>query len=125
MLLVIGLLQWWYTDGWRQRVKLVANRLDGTIDYFSIDLLLKTLFAPYRQISAGRVEGSLEVQLRALIDKLFSRVIGAFIRIIILIIGGVMIAIHALLGLVVLIGWGLVPVLPIVGLVLTVIGKTP
>jgi hypothetical protein len=125
MVLVIGLLRWWYTDGWRQRVKLVSNRLDGTIDYFSIDLLLKTLLAPYRQISAGKVDGSLEVQMRALIDKLFSRIIGMFIRLIILIIGGVMITIHVLIGLIILIGWGLVPLLPIAGIVLTAIGRTP
>lgn len=124
MLLVLGLLRWWYTDGWRQRVKLVANRLDGTIDYFSIDLLLKTLFAPYRQISAGRVDGPLEVQLRALIDKLFSRVIGAFIRVIILIIGGITIAAHVVIGLFILLGWVLMPVFPVAGIVLTLIGRT-
>lgn len=125
MLLVLSLLRWWYTDGWRQRVKLVANRLDGTIDYFSIDLLLRTLFAPFRQISAGRVDGSLEVQMRALIDKLFSRIIGMFIRIIILVIGGVVIATQVLIGLLILIGWGLVPVLPAAGIIMAVIGVTP
>lgn len=124
MLLVLGLLRWWYTDGWRQRVQLVANRLDGTIDYFSIDLLLKTLFSPFRQISAGRVDGSLEVQMRALIDKLFSRVIGMFIRLIILVIGGVMIALHVLIGLLLLVGWGLVPLLPVAGVILSVLGVT-
>jgi hypothetical protein len=125
MLLVLSLLRWWYTDGWRQRVKLVANRLDGTIDYFSIDLLLRTLFAPFRQISAGRVDGSLEVQMRALIDKLISRIIGMFIRIIILVIGGVVIATQVLIGLLILIGWGLVPVLPAAGIIMAVIGVTP
>lgn len=125
MLLVLGLLRWWYTDGWRQRVQLVANRLDGTIDYFSFDLLLKTLFSPFRQISAGRVDGSLEVQMRALIDKLFSRVIGMFIRLIILIVGGVTMAVVVLVGLVILIGWGLVPLLPLAGIIMSIVGVTP
>lgn len=125
MVLVISMLRWWYTDGWRQRVQLVANRLDGTIDYFSIDLLLKTLFSPFRQISAGRVDGSLEVQMRALIDKIFSRVIGMFIRLIILTIGGVTIALHILLGLIIVIMWGLIPLLPVAGVVMSVFGVTP
>lgn len=125
MLLVTDLLRWWYSDGWRRRVQSIANRLDGSIDYFSFDLLLKTLFAPFRQISAGRVDGPLEVQMRALVDKLFSRIIGAFIRTILLVVGAVVIAVQVLFGLVILIGWAIIPLLPIVGTVLTVAGWTP
>lgn len=123
MLLLTSLLSWWYTDGWRKRIKLVAERMEGTLDYFSFDLLLKTLFAPYRQISAGKVDGPLEVKLRALIDKLFSRIIGAFIRVIILIIGGVVISFQAIIGVVILIGWALVPLLPVAGLVVMLTGR--
>lgn len=124
MVLFISLLQWWYTDGWRARARLVANRLDSTMDFFSMDLLLKTLFSPFRQISAGRVDGSLEVKMRALIDKLFSRVIGAFIRLIILMIGGITIAFQAALGLVILLCWAVVPLLPVIGIILTATGWT-
>lgn len=123
MLLLTSLLSWWYTDGWRKRIKLVAERMEGTLDYFSFDLLLKTLFAPYRQISAGKVDGPLEVKLRALIDKLFSRIIGAFIRVIILIIGGIVISFQAIIGVVILIGWALVPLLPVAGLVVMLTGR--
>lgn len=122
MLLVTELLRWWYGDGLRERVRMIAGRLDGTIDYFSIDLLLKTLFSPFRQISAGKVDGSLEVQFRAFVDKLFSRVIGAFIRLIILIVGGVTIALQVLLSTVVLLTWLCVPLAPIVGVVLAAAG---
>ncbi len=122
MLLVTELLRWWYGDGLRGRVRMIAGRLDGTIDYFSIDLLLKTLFSPFRQISAGKVDGSLEVQFRAFVDKLFSRVIGAFIRLIILIVGGVTIALQVLLSTVVLLTWLCVPLAPIVGVVLAAAG---
>lgn len=118
MLLVTELLRWWYTTGWRGRAKLVALRLDGTIDYFSMDLLLKTLFSPYRQISAGSVDGSLEVKMRALVDKLFSRVIGAAIRVIILMIGVVTIFLQSVIGVLILLGWGLIPALPLIGLLL-------
>jgi hypothetical protein len=125
MLLITELLRWWYGDGWRLRASLVANRLDGTIDYFSVDLLLKTLFSPYRQISAGRVDGPLGVQMRAMVDKLFSRIIGAIIRLIILLIGAVAIGLQVAIGLIILVAWGILPLLPIIGLVLTFIGWTP
>lgn len=124
MLLVTELLRWWYGDGLRQRVHMIIGRLDSTIDYFSVDLLLKTLFAPFRQISAGRVDGPLGVQMRAMVDKLFSRVIGALVRLIILIIGGITIVVQAVFGLVLLAFWGIVPLLPIVGIVLSVAGIT-
>lgn len=122
MLLVTELLRWWYGDGLRLRAAMIANRLDGTIDYFSIDLLLKTLFAPFRQISAGTVDGPIGVQMRAMLDQLFSRVIGAIVRLCILIIGGIIIALQCIFSLLLIIGWGLLPLLPIAGAVLSVLG---
>ena len=113
---------WWYTAGLRQRLKKISVRLDGTIDYFSMDLLVKTLFAPFRQISAGKVDGSLEVKMRALIDRLFSRLIGAFVRSLLLVVGGVTIALQAVLALVMILLWLLVPFLPVAGIVLMISG---
>ena len=124
MLLVTELLRWWYGDGWRHRAQLIMNRLDGTIDYFSMDLLLKTLFSPFRQISAGKVDGPLGVQMRALIDRLFSRVIGAFIRLSILLIGSVTIALQITIGFIVLVLWAVIPFLPIIGCFMTLSGVT-
>lgn len=122
MLLVTELFKWWYTAGLRQRLKKISVRLDGTIDYFSMDLLVKTLFAPFRQISAGKVDGSLEVKMRALIDRLFSRLIGAFVRSLLLVVGGVTIALQAVLALVMILLWLLVPFLPVAGIVLMISG---
>lgn len=125
MLLVAELFRWWYGDGWRKRAELVALRLDSTIDYFSIDLLAKTLFAPFRQISAGKVDGPIGVQLRALVDKLMSRVIGAIVRTLILVFGGVAIGLQVAVGGVTLLIWAVLPLLPIAGIVMTVFGWTP
>lgn len=122
IMLFMSLFRWWYSDGWRQRAVVVNARLDSVLDYFSIGLLLKTLFSPFRQISAGRVDGPLGVQMRAMADKLISRAIGGVIRSAILVVGLVAIALQALFGLVILVGWLFVPVLPIVGVVLMVLG---
>lgn len=121
-MLFTSLIQWWYGDGWKWRTRLVRARLEDTIDFFSITLLLKTLFQPFRQISAGKVEGSLDERLRALADKLISRVIGAGIRLVIIAVGVIAITIHVLLGCIILIGWAIVPALPIAGIILMFTG---
>jgi hypothetical protein len=95
------------------------------MDYFSIGLLLKTLFSPFRQISAGQVRGPLAVQMRAFFDRLISRLIGAMVRITIMIVGLVAIFFSVIIGVIGLILWAFIPLLPIVGLILWLIGWMP
>lgn len=123
-MLLISLVQWWYGDGWRQRAAMARDRLAGTLDYFSIELLIQTLFSPFRQISAGGVDGPLAVKMRAFADRMISRVIGGMIRSVLLVIGVVTIALQVVLSGVLLVAWAFVPVLPVVGLVLAVVGLT-
>lgn len=124
-MLILAFTNWWYGAGWRARAVLISERLDRTLDYFSITLLLKTFFAPFRQISAGKVNGPLGVKLRAFADRMISRLIGAMIRSFVLLIGVFVIAFQALVGLAVLLIWPLVPLLPIVGLGMFLIGWVP
>lgn len=124
IMLFVSLIQWWYTDGWRRRAHIANMQLDSVIDYFSVDLLIKTLFSPYRQISAGKVDGPLGVQLRAFADRIISRIIGAMIRLVILFVGMITIALNVLVGIGILILWGITPALPIVGVVLAIMGWT-
>ena len=84
---IVGILSWWYGDGWRQRFAITRESILKTNDFFSITLLLKTLFTPFRQISAGKVRGPIGVQLQAFLDRLFSRLKGAFVRSIVIFIG--------------------------------------
>ena len=121
-MLFVSLIRWWYSDGWRLRAQKMSSKLDGVIDYFSIDLLLKTLFQPFRQDGAGRVEGSLDVKMRAFADKMISRMLGAIIRLFILVFGLIAIALYVLYTLVVLVTWFFIPLAPLVGVVLAVLG---
>jgi hypothetical protein len=125
VMFIVGILGWWYTTGWKQRAIMLKERLRGTVDYFSIDLLLKTLFAPFRQISAGKVSGSLNVQLRALFDRLLSRIIGAVVRLMMIVIGTVVIIFHSALGMVWLLAWGIIPFLPFLCLYFFMAGWQP
>jgi hypothetical protein len=122
---LVGILSWWYGAGWAQRISLIKARLNGTIDYFSIGRLSETLFSPYRQISAGAVNGSFGIKLRALSDRTISRFVGFFVRFFVIIIGVTVLALQLILGLVVIAGWIFVPLLPIMGLILYAIGWAP
>ncbi|HEY0965683.1 MAG TPA: hypothetical protein VGE13_04360 [Candidatus Saccharimonadales bacterium] len=122
---IVGLLSWWYGAGWRQRAAIIKERLASTIDYFSIDLLLKTLFAPYRQISAGSVRGPLGVKWRAFVDRTISRCIGAIIRTAVILMGCVAILFYSVIGLLVLMLWAVVPLTPIIGIAMAMIGWVP
>jgi len=122
---IVGLLSWWYGAGWKRYALTVRERLASTMDFFSIGLLFETLFSPFRQISAGRVNGSLAVKWQAFVDRLFSRCIGAVIRLCLIVAGLLWIAVVALISGVSLLLWAFVPLLPIVGLVLAMIGWTP
>ena len=103
----------------------VRDNLLAIYDYFSVDLLLKTLFSPWRQISAAKVSGNVEIQLRALFDNLVSRVIGATVRTIVMVIGSATLVVMSFIGLVRIALWPLVPILPVVFVLLAMMGWVP
>lgn len=119
------MLSWWYGAGWRARARMIRGRLERTLDFYSIDILLRTLFAPYRQISAGNVQGPLAVQWRAFVDRSISRFMGLIIRSIIVIVGSFAILFQVLIGCIVLLLWPLMPLLPLVGFIFFISGQVP
>lgn len=121
----MGLLRWWYTIGWSQRARMVMDRLDATMDFFSVGLLIRTMFSLFRQDGAGSVDGPLSVKVQAFFGRMISRVIGAMIRFTVLILGVITITLQALLGVAVLLVWTVVPLLPIAGFILMTAGWLP
>jgi len=104
---------------------MAREHLAALVDYFSIDLLLRTLFSPFRQISAGKVQGPLGVQLRAWLDRLVSRGIGAMIRLFMIVIGALAMIVATLIYSVGVVLWAVVPLLPVIGIILGVSGWVP
>lgn len=123
--MVIAFVVWWYGAGWRRRAMFVRDRLARIMDAFSIDLLLKTLFSPFRQISNVSVDGPIGVRIRAWFDKLISRIIGAIVRMLTIIAGVIVLLLAVVWGVAVLLAWPLIPLLPIVGLILSFMGWLP
>ena len=122
-MLIFGFLQWWYLHGWSIFMHGLLDKLRNLADFFSLGLLLRTLFYPFRQISAySNDNASLQMQIQAFFDKLLSRVIGAIVRIGILIFGIIAITIEAALGVALAILWPFVPLAPVAAIILTVSG---
>lgn len=118
----VGFFTWWYGDGLNRRINDIGERLARVSDFFSVGLLAATLFSPFRQLSVGRVNGPLSVQLQAIFDNLVSRIIGAFVRSAMIIFALIASVGVLLYGIVLVAGWLLLPVLPIVGALVTVAG---
>lgn len=124
--MLISFLTWWYGKGLAWRAEKILEGIERSIDTFSLGLLIKTWFAPFRQIDAlGVLNASIEVRIKKFLDKLFSRFIGAFLRTIIMIIGVFFISFKAIWGLIMLILWLILPVLPIILAVIFTTGWTP
>lgn len=122
----MSFLTWWYGKGLAWRAEKILDGIERSIDTFSLGLLIKTWFAPFRQIDAlGVSNASIEVRIKKSFDKLFSRFIGAFLRTIIMIIGIFFISFKAIWGLAMLILWLISPVLPIILAVIFTTGWTP
>ena len=120
--MLMAFFSWWYGEGWIRQVDRVKERLARSYDYFSFSLILKTLFSPFRQISAGSVDGPLNVKFRAFIDRLVSRFVGAMVRIFVLVIGVISIIFSAVFGICYLILWPLIPAFPLIGFAMTSLG---
>ena len=122
---LVGIISWWYGNGWKSRLAMAKDALVKSFDFYSISLILRTLFSPYRQISAESGSGSVGINFRAMADKLISRVVGFIVRSFVLIFGMTVIVVQVLAGAMMAILWLVVPLLPVLGLIMYVIGWTP
>jgi hypothetical protein len=113
-MLIVALFSWWYTVGWAQLGKRAGMRIVGMLDFFSVGLLLKSLFAPFRQISVGRVQGSLSTQLHAWGDRQISRGIGAMVRLGVIVFGLLATVLMVIVSVALLVLWPFVPFVPVV-----------
>ena len=119
-MLIIALFSWWYTAGWAQLGERALKRIASVLDFFSIGLLLKSLFAPFRQISVGSVQGPLSVKLRAWGDKQISRAIGAMVRSGVIVFGLLATLMMCVVAIGLLLIWPLVPIMRLVALFIVV-----
>lgn len=117
-MLVVAFFRWWYGPGWRDNADRLKGRIKTIYLEFSIPILIRTLFSPWRRIiSYGR--GSLEERARATLDNIVSRSVGLVVRISALMAAIIMISLNVVLGSAWLVIW---PFLPVAGPILIVWG---
>ena len=123
--MLINMLFWWYAKGWGIFAKSIFSKERRLADFFSISLLVKTLFEPFRQISAGGTSSeALDARFQAFIDKSVSRFIGFFIRFFIILFGIISMAALLVVSIVLVLCWPFVPFAPVAGVVLCTMGVT-
>jgi len=108
---ILGLyLEWYLADQPKLILKGWRNFLNFNLNYFSIPLLLRTLFSPWRkyQMTYGRGV-DFGRYFETFVFNAFSRVIGLVMRIILIVSGVILEAGILLVGLFALVVWYLHP----------------
>lgn len=122
----MAFISWWYGKGWALKAEKIMESLDRSIDYFSLGILIKTWFSPFHQIDAGKFSNApFDVRMRKFFDRSFSRVFGAFLRTIVMLVGIIVIAFKAILGLITLVFWPILPAFPVLFMGVFLSGWTP
>lgn len=100
---------WWYGPGWLLAWRESLGWIKRVQRTFSADILLRTLFSPWKRIVSlpGR---SIDEKFKGFIDNLVSRTIGFFVRFATLIIALLAMLFTGIAGLALAISWPLVPV---------------
>ena len=119
-MVIISLLSWWYSEGWLEQISLTKRSFIKLADKFSIGMLLRTLFAPFRQISVGEQAGKTASLTSVIADKLISRLVGSVMRLVMVFVGTLALIIYAVISVLRLASWPLLPLAPVLGLILMV-----
>lgn len=117
---MITYFSWWYYDEllylWRS-IKIITKKF---LSSFSIAVLLRTIFDPWKKDVVYLENPSLDARLKAMVNNLFSRCIGFVIRIFTIAIGLILTGIVFTLLISVFLVWLLMPVIIITLLVMGV-----
>jgi small-conductance mechanosensitive channel len=108
---LIFLLSWWYGRGWVWIVKGTIHKIEGIAEAFSVGILIRTLFAPWKQIQS---EKTLQNFLQSTLDNFISRFIGACVRTVMLLTAIISIIGISVGGLAAIIIWPIFPALIVV-----------
>jgi len=112
-------LRWQYIESPRALVKIIGNFLRFNLSFFSIPLLLKTLIYPWRKYHESYGRGfDFKRFFSAFTFNSISRILGAIVRIILILIGGSMELFLLISGLIVFVMWIIYPLLLLMMLIL-------
>lgn len=114
------ILGWWYGAGFKDLIARFKTTFAGTVDFFSVDLLFKSLFQPFRQtLTESRYKRTFWQKLG---DALVSRAVGFVARFFIILIGVLLMALELFVLGVLLALWPIIPFMPIILVVASLMG---
>ena len=119
--MIFEMLRWWYGTGWLQATHRIGTWTKGVERIFSISLIFRTLFAPWRRIVS--ITGkSFDAKIRDALDNLVSRCVGFTIRFGVLIVAGIATLFTFIAGILVVGLWPLLPFITIYCIVRSITG---
>jgi len=114
------ILEWFYWHFYEMPTFLFEvwmNYFNFSVNLFSAPFLLKTFFAPWRKYNWRYPKGFDLVEFfNTFISNIFSRILGAMMRTVLIIIGIIFQIFVAIAGLIVFIGWIIIPLIIILGI---------
>jgi hypothetical protein len=112
---------WHYTRAYKEIFHVWLNFLWFIVHFFSIPQLLRSWFAPFKRIVEERKKGfDFEDFVGSLIINLMSRIVGAIMRSILILLGLVFLSITFIAGVLVQLFWIFVPMILVGGLISSV-----
>ena len=108
--IIIMWLLWHFYEMPKFLLSVWRNYLLFGLNYFSIPLLVKTLFSPWRRYNWIYPKGfDVKEFFNTLISNTFSRILGAICRIVLIVVGAIAQFFIFVIGIAVIILWFLIP----------------
>lgn len=109
-------ISWYFFEMPQNILKAWKNFLLFNLNYFSVPLLLRTLFSHWKRYSWKRGRGfNIGEYFSVLFSNLMSRFMGAIVRSVLILIGLIFEAFIIFFGIVIFLGWFILPILLISG----------
>ena len=107
-------LRWWYSAGWQWAFdRAVTQRVQGSLNFFSVHDLVKTWFSPFKQTQTDGRKSSIDLKVQAVVDNFVSRIIGTIARTVLICCGLIFSVLAVISGVIFLIVWPLIPLAPL------------
>jgi hypothetical protein len=100
---------WHYTRAWSDLFRVIGNYFWFVSNFFSVNLLLRTLFSPWRRLSISGGRGGEDSFFAALIINTIMRFVGFIARVFTIAFGLVALIITAVFGAAVVLIWLILP----------------
>lgn len=109
--LALTFLVWWYKEAFTRFFLFLRQFVIYLTDLFSVKLLLKTLFAPWKRDQISAEGQSLQQRFQVWSLNLTSRLIGAVVKLIVMLVFLAVASFALLLAIIAIIVWLLWPIL--------------